>query len=222
VSFEVLDRVALIDDDDAFRSALAERLELEGLAVIAFGSAEAALKVVNDRFDGVVVTDLRMPGMDGRQLVERLNGLDPDLPVVMMTGHGDIAEAVDAMKRGAYDFLAKPFAPERLIETLGRALEKRALVLDNRRLAALAEDDEGSRGWFISPERLEPPGGGASRGDPAARRRRGRRPDRGRDRLREGGRGACDPQRRSPAFAAIRCGVMRRAARDRPGKPADG
>ena len=144
MSFEVLDRVALIDDDDAFRSALAERLELEGLAVTAFGSAEAALKVVNDRFDGVVVTDLRMPGMDGRQLVERLNGLDPDLPVVMMTGHGDIAEAVDAMKRGAYDFLAKPFAPERLIETVGRALEKRALVLDNRRLAAVAADDEGS------------------------------------------------------------------------------
>jgi two-component system C4-dicarboxylate transport response regulator DctD len=62
----------------------------------------------------------------------------------MMTGHGDIGEAVDAMKRGAYDFLAKPFAPERLIETVGRALEKRALVLDNRRLAALAADDEGS------------------------------------------------------------------------------
>jgi two-component system C4-dicarboxylate transport response regulator DctD len=82
--------------------------------------------------------------MDGRQLVERLNALDPDLPVIMMTGHGDIAEAVEAMKRGAYDFLAKPFAPERLIETLGRALEKRALVLDNRRLAALASDDEGS------------------------------------------------------------------------------
>ncbi len=144
MSFQGLDRVALIEDDDAFRDALAERLELDGLTVSAFGSAEAALKVVNDRFDGVVVTDLRMPGMDGRQLVERLNSFDPDLPVVMMTGHGDIAEAVDAMKRGAYDFLAKPFAPERLIETLRRALEKRALVLDNRRLAALAADDEGS------------------------------------------------------------------------------
>jgi two-component system C4-dicarboxylate transport response regulator DctD len=144
MSFEVLSRVALVDDDDAFRLALAERLELDGLTVTSFSSAEAALKSVNDRFGGVVVTDLRMPGMDGRQLVERLIALDPDLPVVMMTGHGDIAEAVDAMKRGAYDFLAKPFAPERLIETLRRALEKRALVLDNRRLAALAADDEGS------------------------------------------------------------------------------
>jgi two-component system, NtrC family, C4-dicarboxylate transport response regulator DctD len=144
MSFEVLSRVALVDDDDAFRLALAERLELDGLTVTSFSSAEAALRSVNDRFGGVVVTDLRMPRMDGRQLVERLIALDPDLPVVMMTGHGDIAEAVDAMKRGAYDFLAKPFAPERLIETLRRALEKRALVLDNRRLAALAADDEGS------------------------------------------------------------------------------
>jgi two-component system, NtrC family, C4-dicarboxylate transport response regulator DctD len=144
MSFQGLDRVALIDDDEAFRNALAERLELDGLTVVAFASAEAALRTIDDRFEGVVVTDLRMPGMDGRQLVERLNGIDPDLPVVMMTGHGDIAEAVDAMKRGAYDFLAKPFAPERLIETVGRALEKRALVLDNRRLAALAADDAGS------------------------------------------------------------------------------
>ena len=144
MSFEVLSRVALVDDDDAFRAALAERLELDGLTVASYASAEAALRTITDRFDGVVVTDLRMPGMDGRQLVERLNAVDPDIPVVMMTGHGDISEAVDAMKRGAYDFLAKPFAPERLIETLRRALEKRALVLDNRRLAALAADDEGS------------------------------------------------------------------------------
>lgn len=144
MSFEVLSRVALVDDDDAFRVALAERLELGGLTVASFASAEAALKTLSERFEGVVVTDLRMPGLDGRQLVARLNAIDPDIPVVMMTGHGDIAEAVDAMKRGAYDFLAKPFAPERLIETLGRALEKRALVLDNRRLAALAANDEGS------------------------------------------------------------------------------
>lgn len=144
MSFEILNRVALVDDDDAFREALAERLTLDGLIVTPFQSAEAALKSINDRFQGVVVTDLRMPGMDGRQLVERLSAVDPNLPVVMMTGHGDIDEAVDAMKRGAYDFLTKPFAPERLIETVRRALEKRALVLDNRRLAALAADDEGS------------------------------------------------------------------------------
>ena len=144
MSFRPLNRIVLVEDDDAFREALSERLRLGGLAVSAFATAEAALKALNDRFEGVVVTDLRMPGMDGRALVERLTALDPDLPVVMMTGHGDIAEAVEAMQRGAYDFLAKPFAPERLIESLRRALDKRSLVLDNRRLAALAAEGEWS------------------------------------------------------------------------------
>lgn len=144
MSFQPLKRVALVEDDAPFRAALAERLELDGFQVSPFPSGDAALKALDQRFEGVVVTDLRMPGLDGRQLVERLNGIDPDLPVVMMTGHGDIAEAVDAMKRGAYDFLAKPFAPERLVETLRRALEKRALVLDNRRLASLAAEGEWS------------------------------------------------------------------------------
>jgi two-component system C4-dicarboxylate transport response regulator DctD len=144
VTFKTFRRVVLVEDDAAFRAALTERLELSGLEVSAFASAEAALKTLNDGFEGVVVTDLRMPGLDGRALVERLTAIDPDLPVVMMTGHGDIAEAVEAMKRGAYDFLAKPFAPERLIESLRRALDKRSLVLDNRRLAALAEEGEWS------------------------------------------------------------------------------
>ncbi|HEV2081015.1 MAG TPA: sigma-54 dependent transcriptional regulator [Brevundimonas sp.] len=137
-------RVALVEDDEAFRAALAERLTLADFEVAAFPSAETALKAIGADFDGVVVSDLRMPGMDGRQLAARLSALDPDLPVVLMTGHGDVADAVEAMKRGAYDFLTKPFASERLIETLGRALEKRALVLDNRRLTALAAETEDS------------------------------------------------------------------------------
>ncbi|MFC7378333.1 sigma-54-dependent transcriptional regulator [Brevundimonas sp. GCM10030266] len=144
MSFQTCTRVALVEDDDAFRAALAERLTLAGLSVTEFPTGDAALKALTSQFDGVVVTDLRMPGLDGRQLIDRLAVIDPDLPVVVMTGHGDIAEAVDVMKRGAYDFLAKPFAPERLLETLHRALEKRALVLDNRRLATLAVEDEWS------------------------------------------------------------------------------
>lgn len=145
MTFKTLNRVALVDDDAALRSALAERLGLADLAVTDHASAEAALKTLNAGFEGVVITDLRMPGMDGRQLTKRLAEIDPDLPVIIMTGHGDIAEAVEAMKGGAYDFLAKPFAPERLIDTVRRALEKRALVLDNRRLTALAADGD----WTI-------------------------------------------------------------------------
>lgn len=132
--------VTLVDDDDDFRLALAERLTLEGFEVAAFASAEAALKTLDAGFAGVVVTDLRMPVMDGRQLQARLQGVDPDLPVILITGHGDIAEAVEAMRQGAYDFVAKPFPFERLLDGLNRALEKRALVLDNRRLSAAAAD----------------------------------------------------------------------------------
>ncbi len=128
--------VVLIDDDDDFRAALEERLRLEDYDVQAHASAEAALKRIGADFQGVVVSDLRMPGMGGRALLTRLQEIDDGLPVVMITGHGDIAEAVDALAQGAYDFVAKPFAFERLATSLNRALEKRGLVLDNRALAA--------------------------------------------------------------------------------------
>jgi len=136
--------VALIDDDGDFREALHERLALEAYEVQAFGSAEAALKQISPDFPGVVVTDLRMPGIDGRALLSRLQAIDEGLPVVMITGHGDIAEAVDALAQGAYDFVAKPFAFERLATSLNRALEKRGLVLDNRALAAALPPPEAS------------------------------------------------------------------------------
>ncbi len=128
--------VTLIDDDDDFRNALLERLQLEDLEVQAFSSAEAALKALTADYAGVVVSDLRMPGLDGRGLLSRLQMLDAGLPVVMITGHGDIADAVDALRNGAYDFVAKPFDFGRLADSLRRALEKRGLVLDNRALSA--------------------------------------------------------------------------------------
>lgn len=134
-------RIALVDDDDDFRGALAERLSLEGYDVLSLASADAALRAVDADFPGVVVADLRMPGMDGRQLLDRLTEVDDGLPVIMITGHGDIAEAVEAMRRGAYDFVAKPFATDRLIDGVNRALEKRGLVMDNRRLAAATAGD---------------------------------------------------------------------------------
>lgn len=140
MEFTRLTAVALVEDDEDFRNALNERLSLEGFEVQAFRTADLALKAVTAEFPGVVVTDLRMPGMDGRQLLTRLQALDPALPVILITGHGDIAEAVAAMRDGAYDFVAKPFAFDRLHDSLKRAMEKRALVLDNRRLAALSSE----------------------------------------------------------------------------------
>lgn len=135
-----LDHVTLIEDDEDFRIALCERMELAGIRVSAHARAETALAEIDADHAGVVVTDLRMPGLDGRQVLSRLQMLDPALPVILITGHGDVADAVNAMREGAYDFVTKPFAFERLYDSLNRALDKRALVLDNRRLTALASE----------------------------------------------------------------------------------
>ena len=134
--FQDLTLVAFIDDDADLRAANAQSLRLAGLEVLSFERAEAALDRLDASFPGVVVSDIRMPGMDGRQLFARLRDIDPDLPVILITGHGDVAQAVEAMREGAYDFVAKPYPSERLVSSVRRALEKRRLVLDNRRLMA--------------------------------------------------------------------------------------
>ncbi|WP_122660075.1 response regulator, partial [Pseudomonas viridiflava] len=82
----------------------------------------------------VILTDVRMPGISGLELLARLQVIDKDLPVILLTGHGDVPMAVEAMREGAYDFLEKPFSPQTLISNLRRALEKRQLILENRRL----------------------------------------------------------------------------------------
>lgn len=138
--FSRLNHVTLIEDDEDFRLALSERLELAGLKVNSHARAETALSEIAADHPGIVITDLRMPGLDGRQVLSRLQALDPALPVILITGHGDVADAVAAMREGAYDFVSKPFAFERLFDSLNRALDKRALVLDNRRLTALASE----------------------------------------------------------------------------------
>ncbi|MBD8553606.1 sigma-54-dependent Fis family transcriptional regulator [Rhizobium sp. CFBP 8762] len=136
--------VALIDDDRDMRMATRQTLELAGFTVQAYEGAEAALDDLDDRFEGIVVTDIRMPHIDGIQLFHMLRERDADLPVILITGHGDIAMAVQAMQDGAYDFIAKPFAADRLVMSVRRAGEKRRLVLENRalrRAGANAEDD---------------------------------------------------------------------------------
>src|SRR5690606_32290892 len=90
--------------------------------------AEEALARIDGDFAGIVVSDIRLPGMDGLQLLAELRRRDPRLPVVLITGHGDIGMAVGAMRDGAYDFIEKPFSPERLVEVVRRALEQRGLA----------------------------------------------------------------------------------------------
>lgn len=121
--FEVL----YVEDDAQVRESLVQTLELAGLNVRAFDSAEALLQGFRPGLPAVLVSDVRLPGIDGVTLLERVLALDPGLPVVLVTGHGDVAMAVNAMRIGAYDFIEKPFAPDRFVDTVQRALEKRLL-----------------------------------------------------------------------------------------------
>jgi len=126
----------LIEDEQAVRLATAQTLELGGFLVHACSSAEQAQPWLQPGFAGVVVTDVRLPGQSGLDLLAQIVALDPDLPVILMTGHGDVSMAVEAMRAGAYDFIEKPFAAERLMDTVRRAQEKRSLILENQRLKA--------------------------------------------------------------------------------------
>lgn len=126
--------IAIVDDEVDVRAALTEMFELEHLPSVAFRDGESALSAIDATFPGIVISDLRMPGMDGYGLFNRLRQIDPELPVIILSGHGDLASAVDLVKRGAYDFLAKPFDSDTLLAAVRRALEKRSLVLENRLL----------------------------------------------------------------------------------------
>jgi two-component system C4-dicarboxylate transport response regulator DctD len=127
-------KVLFIDDEAHIRAANRQTLELAGLEVQCLERAEPALEQVGADWPGVVVSDIRLPGLDGLALLRRLQALDADLPVILITGHGDIGMAVQAMRDGAYDFIEKPYPAERLLESLHRALEKRRLTLENRSL----------------------------------------------------------------------------------------
>ncbi|WP_026620526.1 two-component system, NtrC family, C4-dicarboxylate transport response regulator DctD (plasmid) [Ensifer sp. WSM1721] len=131
--------VFLVDDDHDLRKAMRQTLELAGFAVSPFPSATEALAALTSDFGGVVISDIRMPGMDGLALFRKIAELDPDLPVILVTGHGDIPMAVQAIQDGVYDFIAKPFAADRLVQSARRAEEKRRLVMENRALRRDAE-----------------------------------------------------------------------------------
>ncbi|WP_395452277.1 sigma-54-dependent transcriptional regulator (plasmid) [Azospirillum melinis] len=126
--------VLFIDDELAMRVSVTQWLQLAGFAAQGFETPQPALDLLSLDFPGVLVTDVRMPRMDGMAVLERALERDADLPVILVTGHGDVALAVEAMRRGAYDFIEKPFEPDHLVAVLRRAAEKRRLVLENRGL----------------------------------------------------------------------------------------
>ena len=135
--------VFLVEDDAAVRRGCAQALSLADIAVRSFADAEAMLDALDGDPPALVVTDVRLPGLDGLQLLRALRSRHHELPVLLMTGHGDVGMAVEAMREGAFDFIEKPFPSERLIAAVRSALEKRALLVENRRLRELVGSQAG-------------------------------------------------------------------------------
>ncbi len=140
---ETLDEVWLVDDDADMRAATAQWLDLAGYQVRSFPDALTALAQLDHNMAGVIVSDVKMPKMDGLNFLTRLNALDRDLPVVLVTAHGDVQMAVEAIRQGAYDFIEKPFEPDRMLDVIQRACEKRRLIMENRDLRHRLEGTSG-------------------------------------------------------------------------------
>ncbi|MGI9331928.1 MAG: response regulator transcription factor [Gammaproteobacteria bacterium] len=118
--------VFIVDDDPAIRESLALLMASAGLEAQCFESAQAFLGEHDEDAHGCVVTDLKMPGMTGLELQEQLQARAMALPVIVLTGHGEVSEAVRAMKRGAIDFIQKPFDPAQLLEDIRSAIARDA------------------------------------------------------------------------------------------------
>ncbi|HEU4530148.1 MAG TPA: response regulator transcription factor [Steroidobacteraceae bacterium] len=116
--------VFVVDDDEAVRNSLRLLLKAVGLPTELFRSADEYLKAFDNGRSGCLVLDMRMPGMSGLELQEELNRREAILPIIFITGHGDIPMAVEAMQRGALDFLQKPFRDQELLDRINRAIEK--------------------------------------------------------------------------------------------------
>ncbi|VVT00382.1 sigma-54-dependent transcriptional regulator [Erythrobacter sp. EC-HK427] len=127
-------KVVVVEDDPALGEALAQALRLEGMDVALYSDARIVMRSIGPSFDGVIVSDVRLPGIDGIEFFELVRKQDPDIPVIFTTGHGDVAMAVDMLKNGAADFFTKPYSISEILRAIQTAAEKRNLVLENRRL----------------------------------------------------------------------------------------
>lgn len=125
-------KVIVVEDSKIIRLGYKDTLERQGYSVETFDAAKAALSRISFGWGGIIISDVIMPGMDGITMMKRIQEIDQDLPVILITGQGDIPTAVQAIREGAYDFLEKPFSGEVLLEVVHRAMEKRQLVQEVR------------------------------------------------------------------------------------------
>ena len=126
--------IVFVEDDEMLREATAQALSLEGFNVTAFADAVSALETISPDYTGVIVSDVRLPVMDGIEFFDRLQRVDADLQVIFTTAHGDVDMAVRALQGGAADFFTKPYSIGRLTRAIRNASEKRALLIENRKL----------------------------------------------------------------------------------------
>ncbi|MES0880270.1 sigma-54-dependent transcriptional regulator [Roseibium sp. SCP14] len=148
---EPLDKtpVLIVDDDPSMRAALRQWIRLAGFATREVATSDEAMAKLSAGFDGCVVSDVMLEGEDGVSLLRRIGELDRDLPVILITGHGDVPMAVEAMRAGAYDFVEKPFDPDHIAEVVRRACDKRTLVMENRALKSQISDGAGLESRLI-------------------------------------------------------------------------
>ncbi len=148
--------VLVVDDEADIRELVAGILADEGYAVRTANDSESALAAIRARKPALLILDIWMAGggMDGLELLDHVKALDADLPVIMISGHGNIETAVSSIKRGAYEFLEKPFKSDRLLLVVERALEAANLRRENRRLRTQAITPEGMTGRSVAAQQL--------------------------------------------------------------------
>ncbi len=142
-------KVFLIDDEKVVRLSLKRELQNKGYTVEDFESAQEALDGLSEDWPGVVVSDVMMPNMDGLALLEKVKEVDSEIPVILITGQGNITMAVQAIQNGAYDFLEKPFATKTFIDAIRRATEKRSLVMEVRNLQSKINHQSDNKNTII-------------------------------------------------------------------------
>lgn len=131
-------KIIFIDDDEDLRDAQVQGLRLENYDVLTFSNGIEALANIDKNFNGIVITDIRMPILNGLEVFEKIKEIDSEIPVILITGHGDVSLAVSAIKQGAWDVITKPYSFDIFLQAISRALQKRHLVLENRQLKELS------------------------------------------------------------------------------------
>lgn len=135
--------IVYIEDSDDVRFACEQTLTLAGYRVISCCDAEHSIPLIQSQANIIILTDVRLPGISGLELLSYINEMDSKIPVILITGHGDVEMAVDAMRNGAFDFIEKPSSSDKLLSIIARAVEKRRLVLENQQLLANLQQENG-------------------------------------------------------------------------------